>query len=154
MKKIKFMTIGAVLAALATGALTSCNGGKGSVDVNALAKQIIITNDGNKISDDFKLPSYVSDGKDNYKLTWTSSNTSLLTFEYSVDDPATADYDESLDEVKAKITRPEDKLTPVEFYATVTVGDKSANSETFSVRINKAISPEGGKRLKINLVCH
>ncbi len=142
MKKIKFMTIGAVLAALATGALTSCNGGKGSVDVNALAKQIIITNDGNKISDDFKLPSYVSDGKDNYKLTWTSSNTSLLTFEYSVDDPATADYDESLDDVKAKITRPADKLTPVEFYATVTVGDKSANSETFSVRINKAISPE------------
>ena len=142
MKKIKFMTIGAVLAALATGALTSCNGGKGSVDVNALAKQIIITNDGNKISDDFKLPSYVSDGKDNYKLTWTSSNTSLLTFEYSVDDPATADYDESLDDVKAKITRPEDKLTPVEFYATVTVGDKSAKSETFSVRINKAISPE------------
>ena len=76
MKKIKFMTIGALAAALATGALASCNGGS-SVDVDALAKQIIITNDRSKVSDDFKLPAYVSDGKNNYKLTWTSSNTNL-----------------------------------------------------------------------------
>lgn len=144
MKKITKVLSLSALVALATGttALTSCSGSLSQAELDELVKTIIIDNDGAKVSNDFKLPSYVSNGKDLVKIQWHSSNESLLTFKYVEDDPDTKDVDESLEEATAVVVQPTDQLTEVTYYAVLTSGSKTANSDTFKVRIEKAISAE------------
>ncbi len=144
MKK-KSIIVALTLAATATGfTLTACSnkgGAAGDVDLEALVKSVILNNNGDKVNSDFNVPSYVSTetGK-KYKLTWTSTNTDLLTFTYVEDDPDTPE-DESLEDATAVINQG-DKLTEVTFYATISEGDKQAKSEEFSVRIEKKLSAE------------
>lgn len=140
----KVLSLGA-LVALATGTtvLTSCGSKTLSEEkLQELAKTIVIQNEGQKVSNDFKVPSYVSDGKVNVKLVWHSSNDNLLSFKYVEDDPATKDVDESLEDATAVVTLPTDKLTEVTYYATLESGSNTAQTDSYRVRIEKAINAE------------
>ena len=139
----KVLSLGA-LVALATGTtvLTSCGSTLSEEKLQELAKTVVIQNEGQKISNDFKVPSYVSDGKVNVKLVWHSSNDKLLSFKYVEDDPDTKDVDESLEDATAVVTLPTDQLTEVTYYATLESGSNTAQTENYRVRIEKAVSAE------------
>lgn len=145
MKAFKKVLSLSALVALATGTtvLTSCGSKTLSEEkLQELAKTIVIQNEGQKVSNDFKVPSYVSDGKVNVKLVWHSSNDNLLSFKYVEDDPDTKDVDESLEDATAVVTLPTDKLTEVTYYATLESGSNTAQTDSYRVRIEKAINAE------------
>ena len=138
-KKILSVALGATAVVVAGATLTGCKKG---VDLNKLIEQVILTNDGAKITDDFSVPSYVSNGKKNYMLKWESDNTDLLSFSYVDDNPETKDVDESLEDATAIVTRPADEMKEVTFRAYIKSGKKTVKSADFSVRIERQLTPE------------
>lgn len=138
-KKIFSVALGATATVAGLATLSGC--GK-TVNLDKIIQQVTLTIDNKKVTDDFKVPSYVSNGKKNYKITWESDNTDLLTFSYVEDDKNTKDVDESLEDATVKITRPTDELKEVTFRATIKSGKKVAKSDNFRVRIERQLTAE------------
>lgn len=143
MKFYKKVLSTTAVAALLLGAttLTSCGKKDSDPAMTDLISSVVLNNEGSKVSANFKVPSYVSNGKKNYKLEWHSNNTSYLNFEYVVDDPDTKE-DESLEDATAKITQPTDEQKEVTFYAVLKNGSDTAQTENFRIRVQKLVTGE------------
>lgn len=149
MIKFKKVLSMAAIGALLTGALVSCGEDKTTTTASpesttvinnadqekatAAANLVLLTNNHSKVDANFTVPSTVTYDGVPYNLTWHSNNEELLTFDVQEGEAGLPTV------ITAVVHRPETTTdySKVSFYATVTIGEASANSEEFDVRVKR-----------------
>lgn len=143
MKKIGKIAALGLLATLGVTTMASCGGG------NSLAKEVltrvILTQDGEHVSEDFTVPKTVKHNDETYNVTWTSSDETLISFADNIDTTKfTADVKRPFDENKeVKLTatvEAKGKKASGEFKTTVDVIDVNAALES---AVSKVVADNG-----------
>jgi hypothetical protein len=102
----------------------------------SLANLIAISASGSKVDSDFTVPAYVGSGDDKTLIEWISNDTSLLTFEHKDGDST----------YKAVVHRPasdsKNEYSKVTFYAKVTKGSQSSQTDEFNVRVRREVTAQ------------
>ena len=102
----------------------------------SLASLIAISKSGSKVDSNFTVPAYVGSGDDKTLIEWISNDTSLLTFEHKDGDST----------YTAVVHRPasdsKNEYSKVTFYAKVTKGSQSSETDEFNVRVRREVTAQ------------
>ena len=102
----------------------------------SLASLIAISKSGSKVDSNFTVPAYVGSGDDKTLIEWISNDTSLLTFEHKDGDST----------YTAVVHRPasdsKNEYSKVTFYAKVTKGSQSSQTDEFNVRVRREVTAQ------------
>lgn len=117
MKILKKVLMGTV-ATLSLATVVACKEETKTSVADEVISKVILTQDGDKVSEDFTIPKFVKYQGTKYDVKWTSSDTSVLNIIENDENTFTAD-----------VHRPFDANADVKLTASVTAGDATASND-------------------------
>ncbi len=155
MKNFKKIMFG-VVAALGVTALTACNDSKQETKlVDDVLGKIVLIQDRADVSEDFVIPKTVVHQGTTYDITWTSSDSSVLSFEERTEKDGVKYYadlhrpfDGDKDIVLTASTTAADETGSLEFKTTVLSIDEKTAIES---EISKLVKSSYGSKTEVNL---